>query len=163
MAVDPRYWCLCVVSRSFSQRVHLAVPSMHWQGWHCGRCAVAASHHAQCAGALGRGIPSPNAADQWLGVCCAAAAWCQALCLNSVPQLLLQAGLNYRHGTGHGVGAALNVHEGPQSISTRYWITTPLQVIGCVCPYDGICLQQNVFLSIAVPGLRSSDVHRHGN
>jgi hypothetical protein len=29
---------------------------------------------------------------------------------------------------GHGVGAALNVHEGPQSISTRYWITTPLQV-----------------------------------
>ncbi len=23
-------------------------------------------------------------------------------------------GLNYRHGTGHGVGAALNVHEGPQ-------------------------------------------------
>jgi Xaa-Pro aminopeptidase len=29
---------------------------------------------------------------------------------------------------GHGVGAALNVHEGPQSISTRYYITTPLQV-----------------------------------
>ena len=28
-------------------------------------------------------------------------------------------GLNYRHGTGHGVGAALNVHEGPQSISHR--------------------------------------------
>jgi hypothetical protein len=28
-------------------------------------------------------------------------------------------GLNYRHGTGHGVGAALNVHEGPQSISSR--------------------------------------------
>ena len=28
-------------------------------------------------------------------------------------------GLNYRHGTGHGVGAALNVHEGPMSISTR--------------------------------------------
>lgn len=28
-------------------------------------------------------------------------------------------GLNYRHGTGHGVGAALNVHEGPHSISFR--------------------------------------------
>lgn len=28
-------------------------------------------------------------------------------------------GLDYRHGTGHGVGAALNVHEGPQSISPR--------------------------------------------
>uniref|UniRef100_A0A383V906 Uncharacterized protein n=1 Tax=Tetradesmus obliquus TaxID=3088 RepID=A0A383V906_TETOB len=45
---------------------------------------------------------------------------------------LWRDGLNYRHGTGHGVGAALNVHEGPQSISTRYWITTPLQV-GMIC------------------------------
>ena len=26
-------------------------------------------------------------------------------------QWLWQDGLNYRHGTGHGVGAALNVHE----------------------------------------------------
>ena len=33
---------------------------------------------------------------------------------------LWNMGLNYRHGTGHGVGAALNVHEGPQSISTRW-------------------------------------------
>jgi Xaa-Pro aminopeptidase len=39
---------------------------------------------------------------------------------------LWKLGLNYRHGTGHGVGAALNVHEGPQSISTRFWNTTPL-------------------------------------
>lgn len=30
-------------------------------------------------------------------------------------------------GTGHGVGAALNVHEGPQSISFRYGNMTPLQ------------------------------------
>lgn len=29
-------------------------------------------------------------------------------------------------GTGHGVGAALNVHEGPQSISYRYGNMTPL-------------------------------------
>lgn len=28
-------------------------------------------------------------------------------------------GLDYRHGTGHGVGACLNVHEGPHSISPR--------------------------------------------
>ncbi len=28
-------------------------------------------------------------------------------------------GLDYNHGTGHGVGAALGVHEGPQSISCR--------------------------------------------
>ena len=28
-------------------------------------------------------------------------------------------GLDYRHGTGHGVGAFLNVHEGPHGIGTR--------------------------------------------
>ncbi|KAL0020575.1 hypothetical protein WJX77_005157 [Trebouxia sp. C0004] len=39
---------------------------------------------------------------------------------------LWSLGLNYRHGTGHGVGAALNVHEGPHSISTRLWVTQPL-------------------------------------
>ena len=32
---------------------------------------------------------------------------------------LWQAGRDYAHGTGHGVGAFLNVHEGPQSISHR--------------------------------------------
>ena len=32
---------------------------------------------------------------------------------------LWQAGLDYDHGTGHGVGAYLNVHEGPQRISRR--------------------------------------------
>lgn len=42
-------------------------------------------------------------------------------------QALWRAGLDYRHGTGHGVGAALNVHEGPQSISPRWGNTTPLQ------------------------------------
>ncbi len=30
---------------------------------------------------------------------------------------LWQHGLDYRHGTGHGVGYALNVHEGPQVLS----------------------------------------------
>jgi Xaa-Pro aminopeptidase len=30
---------------------------------------------------------------------------------------LWEAGINYGHGTGHGVGYFLNVHEGPQSIS----------------------------------------------
>jgi len=34
-------------------------------------------------------------------------------------QPLWEAGLDYAHGTGHGVGSYLGVHEGPQSISPR--------------------------------------------
>ncbi|PNS15603.1 hypothetical protein CAC42_862 [Sphaceloma murrayae] len=34
-------------------------------------------------------------------------------------QFLWQQGLDYRHGTGHGVGSYLNVHEGPIGIGTR--------------------------------------------
>ena len=34
-------------------------------------------------------------------------------------KFLKESGLDYPHGTGHGVGFFLNVHEGPQSIS-RY-------------------------------------------
>jgi Xaa-Pro aminopeptidase len=32
---------------------------------------------------------------------------------------LWRAGLDFRHGTGHGVGHFLNVHEGPHGIGTR--------------------------------------------
>ena len=35
---------------------------------------------------------------------------------------LINAGLNYSHGTGHGVGFFLNVHEGPQSISKNNYV-----------------------------------------
>ncbi|MBI4184773.1 MAG: aminopeptidase P family protein [Proteobacteria bacterium] len=35
-------------------------------------------------------------------------------------QFLWQAGLDFEHGTGHGVGCYLGVHEGPQSISKLY-------------------------------------------
>jgi Xaa-Pro aminopeptidase len=35
-------------------------------------------------------------------------------------QFLWQNGTNYLHGTGHGVGYFLNVHEGPQSIRMNY-------------------------------------------
>jgi Xaa-Pro aminopeptidase len=35
-------------------------------------------------------------------------------------QHLWQAGVTYNHGTGHGVGAFLSVHEGPIGISPRY-------------------------------------------
>ncbi|WP_417582660.1 aminopeptidase P family protein [Pelagibacterium sp.] len=34
-------------------------------------------------------------------------------------QFLWQAGLDYKHGTGHGVGAFLSVHEGPANISPK--------------------------------------------
>ncbi len=34
-------------------------------------------------------------------------------------QFLWQAGRNYDHGTGHGVGCYLSVHEGPQGLSAR--------------------------------------------
>lgn len=59
----------------------------------------------------------------------------QAVFPESTPGFVLDAfarsalwkiGLDYRHGTGHGVGAALNVHEGPQSISFRFGNMTPL-------------------------------------
>ncbi len=40
---------------------------------------------------------------------------------------LWQAGLDYNHGTGHGVGAYLNVHEGPQSISPTRCTGIPLE------------------------------------
>ncbi|KAL5701872.1 Xaa-Pro aminopeptidase [Ranunculus cassubicifolius] len=60
----------------------------------------------------------------------------QAVFPENTPGFLLDAfarsslwkiGLDYRHGTGHGVGAALNVHEGPQSISFRFGNMTALQ------------------------------------
>lgn len=35
-------------------------------------------------------------------------------------QHLLRNGMNYMHGTGHGIGHYLNVHEGPQSIRMDY-------------------------------------------
>lgn len=38
---------------------------------------------------------------------------------------LWQAGLDYDHGTGHGVGVYLGVHEGPQRIA-KAWNATPL-------------------------------------
>ena len=37
----------------------------------------------------------------------------------SARKYLKQIGLNYAHGTGHGVGYYLNVHEGPQAISKK--------------------------------------------
>eukprot|EP00090_Calanus_glacialis_P043927 TRINITY_DN7796_c0_g1_i1.p1 TRINITY_DN7796_c0_g1~~TRINITY_DN7796_c0_g1_i1.p1 ORF type:complete len:620 (+),score=228.62 TRINITY_DN7796_c0_g1_i1:83-1942(+) len=47
-------------------------------------------------------------------------------CLDSFArQHLWQVGLDYLHGTGHGVGAFLNVHEGPSGISWRVYPNDP--------------------------------------
>lgn len=41
-------------------------------------------------------------------------------CLDSYARRFLwDVGLDYMHGTGHGIGAYLNVHEGPMGISWR--------------------------------------------
>jgi len=44
---------------------------------------------------------------------------------------LWDAGKDYGHGTGHGVGAALNVHEGPHGISPR-WANTEVLKNGMI-------------------------------
>lgn len=57
---------------------------------------------------------------------------------------LWDVGKDYGHGTGHGVGAALNVHEGPQSISPR-WGNTEVLKKGMIVSnepgyyQDGVC------------------------
>lgn len=44
----------------------------------------------------------------------------QGNCLDSYARRFLwDVGLDYMHGTGHGIGAYLNVHEGPMGISWR--------------------------------------------
>ena len=42
-------------------------------------------------------------------------------------QPLWEAGLDYKHGTGHGVGHVLNVHEGPNGFHWGRAYTTPLE------------------------------------
>jgi len=53
---------------------------------------------------------------------------------------LWQAGLNYLHGTGHGVGSYLNVHEGPHQIRME-WKPTPLVAGMTVTDEPGIYLE----------------------
>jgi Xaa-Pro aminopeptidase len=52
-------------------------------------------------------------------------------------QFLWQSGLSYGHGTGHGVGFRLNVHEGPQNISPKP-VTVPLQAGMVVSDEPGV-------------------------
>lgn len=56
-------------------------------------------------------------------------------CLDTIARLALwKVGLDYGHGTGHGIGSYLNVHEGPMGISNRPFPDDP-------------GLQENMFVS----------------
>ena len=55
-------------------------------------------------------------------------------------QPLWEEGLNYLHGTGHGVGAYLCVHEGPHQIRME-WKPTPLRAGMTVTDEPGIYLE----------------------
>lgn len=50
---------------------------------------------------------------------------------------LWDSGLDYLHGTGHGVGSFLNVHEGPCGISYKTFSDEPLEA-GMIVT-DGRC------------------------
>lgn len=54
-------------------------------------------------------------------------------------ECLWREGLNYLHGTGHGVGAYLNVHEGPHQIRME-WKPTPLRSGMTVTDEPGVYL-----------------------
>lgn len=55
-------------------------------------------------------------------------------------EALWREGLNYLHGTGHGVGSYLNVHEGPHQIRMEY-MPTPLRTDMTVTDEPGIYLE----------------------
>ena len=55
-------------------------------------------------------------------------------------QPLWQAGLNFLHGTGHGVGCYLNCHEGPHQIRME-WVPARLQAGMTVTDEPGVYLE----------------------
>lgn len=71
-------------------------------------------------------------------------------------KFLWDYGLDYNHGTGHGIGSFLNVHEGPMGIGTRDYPDDPGELnkssIKCLKFYSFLLrsstgLQVNMFLS----------------
>ena len=80
---------------------------------------------------------------------------------------LWDIGSDYGHGTGHGVGAALNVHEGPHSISPRYTNTEGLK-IGMIVSNEPGYYEDNHFgirienLLEIQPVIVPSDEHANG-
>ncbi|KAH0538599.1 hypothetical protein FGG08_004800 [Glutinoglossum americanum] len=57
-------------------------------------------------------------------------------------QFLWEEGLDYRHGTGHGVGSYLNVHEGPIGIGTRIQYSEVALAAGNVLSNDIIMARE---------------------
>lgn len=54
--------------------------------------------------------------------------------VDSVARMALwRLGLDYNHGTGHGVGSYLNVHEGPQGIGFRARPNEAVRFVNCFC------------------------------
>ena len=69
-------------------------------------------------------------------------------CLDTLARKALwDVGLNYKHGTGHGIGMYLNVHEGPMGISWRVYPNDPGLQEGMFLS-DGkiFCLMKNLFI-----------------
>merc|ERR1719242_2639123 len=60
---------------------------------------------------------------------------------------LWEVGLDYSHGTGHGVGAYLNVHEGPMGISWRPYPDDPGLQEGMVLSNEPSYYMDNNFLT----------------
>ncbi|ETD16408.1 MULTISPECIES: aminopeptidase P family protein [Prevotellaceae] len=56
-------------------------------------------------------------------------------------EAMWREGMNYLHGTSHGVGAYLNVHEGPQQIRME-WKPAPLQAGMTITDEPGLYLPQ---------------------
>jgi len=59
---------------------------------------------------------------------CVSSPWPAGHLLDSFARSALwDCGLDYLHGTGHGVGSFLNVHEGPCGISYKTFADEPLE------------------------------------
>lgn len=80
---------------------------------------------------------------------------------------LWQAGFNFDHGTGHGVGHVLSVHEGPQRISPK-GSTTPLQP-GMVVSNEPGYYRENAFgircenlIAVEEAPMEADEITRYG-
>lgn len=72
------------------------------------------------------------------------------------------AGMDYDHGTGHGVGSYLSVHEGPQSLSRRSEVALQAGMIlsnepGYYRPGDFGIRIENLIVTVDAPALQGAD------